>query len=130
MTSAEAYENLSRAFQRRDSAIGPAARREAERAVDEAREAWQRAQREETETAAVARSAVRAQEREAEARRIAARPDRWRALSPVERALYIVAGEHERPVRTTLLRLAEVIQAETATPSREPPTTFESRRDQ
>jgi hypothetical protein len=77
--------------------------------------------REQIERAAGARM-----EREHAARNAhrAARPERWAALSNLERALFLVAGESAPELRGALLRLAAILATETATQT--PPELFEN----
>jgi hypothetical protein len=99
-------------------------------AIQRAEEALAKAKQKEADRQAyIAQEAInveyrRAQRRQEEAHR-AKRPDRWAALSPLERALLWTAAEEPRSIRAALLRVAQLVALPDGYPMNSPAATFE-----
>jgi len=66
-------------------------------------------------------------ERDERAAYVAKRPERWAALSPLERALHLAAAEQPTTIRGGLLRVAELLARPNSHPMvGSPPSNFES----
>jgi hypothetical protein len=66
-------------------------------------------------------------ERDERAAYVAARPERWAALSPLERALYLTAAAQPTTIRGALLRVAEMLGKPNGFPMvGSPPSNYES----
>jgi hypothetical protein len=68
---------------------------------------------------------IRREQRRAEEAYRAKRPERWAALSPLERALFWTAAEEPRSIRAALLRVAQLVGSPNGYPVNQPASTFE-----
>jgi len=67
----------------------------------------------------------RREERRARAEHEARKPERWRALPALERALFVAAAEDPRSIRAALVRVAQLVASPGGIPMVTPPSTFE-----
>jgi len=96
-------------------------RAEAELAAAKAREERVRAHLAQQAIDVEARSEQDRERREHAAKR----PDRWRQLPALERALLVAAAEDHRSIRSALVRVAQLLGQPNAYSMVTPPTTFE-----